>query len=90
MIRLYLAAANRRIMTHAEAEALRTRYAAGYGGLWRSAIPMRWRRELQQLAEAGFDGFCFSLVNYNDELPYFAQEVLPRLERMGLRSPVPA
>jgi alkanesulfonate monooxygenase SsuD/methylene tetrahydromethanopterin reductase-like flavin-dependent oxidoreductase (luciferase family) len=40
---------------------------------------------LQHLAEAGFDGFCFSLVAYNDELPYFLQEVLPRLERLGLR-----
>ena len=27
----------------------------------------------------------FSLVAYNDELPYFLQEVLPRLERLGLR-----
>jgi hypothetical protein len=28
-----------------------------------------------------------SLVNYADELPYFRAEVLPRLERAGLRSP---
>jgi dimethylsulfone monooxygenase len=41
--------------------------------------------DLKQLAEAGFDGFCFSVVAYTDELPYFIQEVLPRLERMGLR-----
>ena len=26
-----------------------------------------------------------SLVNYLDELPFFCDEVLPRLERMGLR-----
>jgi len=43
--------------------------------------------ELKKLAEAGFDGFCFSVVAYNDELPYFVQEVLPRLERLGLRQP---
>jgi len=28
-----------------------------------------------------------SLVNYADELPYFCAEVLPRLERAGLRLP---
>jgi FMNH2-dependent dimethyl sulfone monooxygenase len=25
------------------------------------------------------------LINYLDELPFFCDEVLPRLERMGLR-----
>jgi hypothetical protein len=25
-------------------------------------------------------------VNYLDELPYFVQEVVPRLQRMGLRA----
>jgi hypothetical protein len=28
-----------------------------------------------------------SFVNYLDELPYFCAEVLPRLERLGLRCP---
>jgi hypothetical protein len=28
-----------------------------------------------------------SFVNYLDELPYFCAEVLPRLERLGLRRP---
>jgi alkanesulfonate monooxygenase SsuD/methylene tetrahydromethanopterin reductase-like flavin-dependent oxidoreductase (luciferase family) len=27
--------------------------------------------ELTHLADDGFDGFCFSVVAYNDELPYF-------------------
>ena len=35
--------------------------------------------------KAGFDGIGFSFVNFLDELPYFADEVLPRLERLGLR-----
>ena len=47
--------------------------------------PDRVAGTLKILADAGFDGFCFSLVAYNDELPYFLQEVLPRLERLGLR-----
>ncbi len=44
-------------------------------------------RELARLHAAGFDGAAVDFVNYLDELPYFAQEVLPRLERMGIRKP---
>ncbi len=40
---------------------------------------------LTQISEAGFDGIAISLVNYTSELPYFRDEVLPRLERAGLR-----
>jgi alkanesulfonate monooxygenase SsuD/methylene tetrahydromethanopterin reductase-like flavin-dependent oxidoreductase (luciferase family) len=41
--------------------------------------------ELAKISEAGFSGIGFSFLNYLRELPYFAQEVLPRLEKMGLR-----
>jgi hypothetical protein len=37
------------------------------------------------LSRAGLRGIGFSFVNYLLELPYFCQEVLPRLERMGVR-----
>ena len=85
MINLYLSPANQRAMTREEAEHLRARYGAGYGGLLAAGDPDTVAGELKQLADAGFDGFCFSFVAYNDELPYFIQEVLPRLERVGLR-----
>src|SRR6266704_2853896 len=85
MLSLYLSPANQRAMTRAEAEQLRARYGAGYGGLLAVGDPDTVAGELKKLADAGFDGFCFSFVAYNDELPYFLQEVLPRLERMGLR-----
>jgi alkanesulfonate monooxygenase SsuD/methylene tetrahydromethanopterin reductase-like flavin-dependent oxidoreductase (luciferase family) len=41
--------------------------------------------ELVRLHNVGFDGLVLNFVNYLDELPYFAQEVLPRLEHAGLR-----
>jgi alkanesulfonate monooxygenase SsuD/methylene tetrahydromethanopterin reductase-like flavin-dependent oxidoreductase (luciferase family) len=44
--------------------------------------------ELQRLHDVGFDGLVLNFVNYLDELPYFVQEVLPRLERLGLRGAV--
>ncbi len=42
-------------------------------------------QELSRLRSVGFDGLALNFVNYLEELPYFAQEVLPRLERLGLR-----
>jgi len=33
------------------------------------------------------NGIAISFVNYTDELPFFRDEVLPRLERLGLRTP---
>ncbi|HEY4404523.1 MAG TPA: LLM class flavin-dependent oxidoreductase, partial [Xanthobacteraceae bacterium] len=42
-------------------------------------------KQLADLSQAGLTGIGVSLVNYTDELPYFCDEVLPRLERMGVR-----
>jgi len=50
--------------------------------------PDRVAQELNRFHEAGFDGVAIDFINYLDELPYFVQEVFPRLERMGIRRPV--
>jgi len=42
--------------------------------------------ELAGLHAAGFDGLALNFVDYLAELPYFAATVLPRLERLGLRT----
>jgi alkanesulfonate monooxygenase SsuD/methylene tetrahydromethanopterin reductase-like flavin-dependent oxidoreductase (luciferase family) len=42
-------------------------------------------REFARLRTAGLDGLAVNFVDYLRELPYFAAEVLPRLERLGLR-----
>jgi dimethylsulfone monooxygenase len=85
MIKLSLTAANQKDLTPEQAEKIRVRYAAGYGGLVAVGDPDAVVAEFKRLSDAGFDGFCFSLVNYVDELPFFLQEVLPRMERLGLR-----
>lgn len=41
--------------------------------------------KLGRIHAAGLSGIAFSLVHYVKELPLLAQEVLPRLQRMGLR-----
>ena len=51
--------------------------------------PDRVAAMLAQLSTAGFDGVGISLVNYLDEFPYLREEVLPRLERAGLRTSPP-
>jgi alkanesulfonate monooxygenase SsuD/methylene tetrahydromethanopterin reductase-like flavin-dependent oxidoreductase (luciferase family) len=41
--------------------------------------------EFASLSQAGVRGVAVSFVNYLQELPYFCQEVLPRLARLGVR-----
>lgn len=45
---------------------------------------------LASLAEAGVDGIAMLFVNQLQDAPLFIQEVVPRLERLGLREPVRA
>jgi len=45
--------------------------------------------ELAAMARAGARGIALSFVNYLDEVPFFAHEVLPRLTRIGLRQVAP-
>jgi alkanesulfonate monooxygenase SsuD/methylene tetrahydromethanopterin reductase-like flavin-dependent oxidoreductase (luciferase family) len=44
-------------------------------------------QRLADLASAGIHGIAMTFVNFADELPYFCAEVLPRLQRLGLRTP---
>jgi alkanesulfonate monooxygenase SsuD/methylene tetrahydromethanopterin reductase-like flavin-dependent oxidoreductase (luciferase family) len=41
------------------------------------------------LHAVGFNGLAINFVNYLDEFPFFIQEVLPRLEAMGVRLKAP-
>ena len=50
------------------------------------AIADHVARELKALHDAGFDGVAMGFVNYLDELPYFVEAVIPRLQRMGVRT----
>jgi alkanesulfonate monooxygenase SsuD/methylene tetrahydromethanopterin reductase-like flavin-dependent oxidoreductase (luciferase family) len=64
------------------------RRVPGYGvGYVICGDPDHVARELSRLHAAGFDGAAIDFVNYLDELPYFIQEVIPRLEKMGVRRP---
>jgi alkanesulfonate monooxygenase SsuD/methylene tetrahydromethanopterin reductase-like flavin-dependent oxidoreductase (luciferase family) len=63
----------------------RLKQANGMGGLPLVGDPDHVARELLNLSKAGLRGIGLSFVNFADELPYFCDEVLPRLERAGVR-----
>jgi alkanesulfonate monooxygenase SsuD/methylene tetrahydromethanopterin reductase-like flavin-dependent oxidoreductase (luciferase family) len=67
---------------------LRGRFAAGHGTLPFVGDPDIVAREIAKVTEAGFAGCTISFVDYVKEFPYFRDEVLPRLEKMGLRKPL--
>jgi alkanesulfonate monooxygenase SsuD/methylene tetrahydromethanopterin reductase-like flavin-dependent oxidoreductase (luciferase family) len=69
----------------AEFARLRNHQANGMGGLPLVGDPDMVTHQLTQLTAAGLTGIAVSFVNYLDELPFFCDEVLPRLARLGLR-----
>lgn len=68
-----------------EFQKIRNHTANGLGGLPLIGDPDSVAKDLARLSAVGLTGIAVSLVNYADELPYFCDEVLPRLVRLGLR-----
>ncbi len=68
----------------------RDRFAAGHGGFPLVGTPDRIADELEKLSATGLAGTTLAFVDYAEEFPYFRDEVIPRLERKGLRQPFSA
>jgi len=56
------------------------------GGYPFVGAPDRVAEELASLSKAGMTGVAVSFVNYLNEVPFFCDEVLPRLARVGVRA----
>jgi FMNH2-dependent dimethyl sulfone monooxygenase len=69
----------------AEFNLKRRQYTEGMGGLSIVGDPDGVARQLADLSRAGLTGIAVSGVNYLQELPFLCDEVLPRLERLGVR-----
>jgi alkanesulfonate monooxygenase SsuD/methylene tetrahydromethanopterin reductase-like flavin-dependent oxidoreductase (luciferase family) len=70
----------------ADYEVKRKFFAANsVGGYPFVGTPDKVAEELAAVSKAGVRGIAISFVNFLDDLPFFRDEVLPRLERMGLR-----
>jgi len=65
----------------------RGRFAAGHGVCPLIGSPDDVANEIKRFWDAGFAGMTVSFVDYVGELAYFAQEVLPQLEALGVRRP---
>ncbi len=65
----------------------RDRFAAGHGGYPLVGTPDSIADQLEQMSQAGIAGTTLAFVDYAAEFPYFRDEVIPRLERKGLRRP---
>ncbi len=68
---------------------MRARFAGGHGTYPLVGDPDHVARELGRISAAGFAGTTLSFVDYVKEFPFFRDEVIPRLERDGLRQPAP-
>jgi alkanesulfonate monooxygenase SsuD/methylene tetrahydromethanopterin reductase-like flavin-dependent oxidoreductase (luciferase family) len=63
------------------------RLAAANGGHLILGDPDEVAQQMKAMSDLGLTGIAMGLVNYVDHFPYIRDEVLPRLERMGLRAP---
>jgi len=70
---------------HDEFMRQRAAFAHGNSGVPIVGDPDHIAEKLIELSRAGLSGIAVSLVNYADELPFFCDEVMPRLQRAGLR-----
>ena len=68
-------------------EALRARFAAGFGGFPLVGTAERIFETLNMLSSAGLDGVLLTWVDYVDGVNRFNRDVLPLLEQAGLRGP---
>ena len=66
---------------------LKKRLAGGNGGYPFIGTPDDVVAEMQKVSAIGIDGLALGFVNGLKFLPYIRDEVLPRLERAGLRNP---
>jgi alkanesulfonate monooxygenase SsuD/methylene tetrahydromethanopterin reductase-like flavin-dependent oxidoreductase (luciferase family) len=63
-------------------------YEGAYPGVYPFVgTPDDIAEEMARMCESGLAGCTVAFVDYLKEIPYFLAEVLPRLERMGLRGP---
>jgi alkanesulfonate monooxygenase SsuD/methylene tetrahydromethanopterin reductase-like flavin-dependent oxidoreductase (luciferase family) len=61
------------------------RFIAGWGGYPIVGTPEQVTEELAKLNEAGMDGMIMGLIDYNEELKYFGEKVMPLMVEAGIR-----
>jgi alkanesulfonate monooxygenase SsuD/methylene tetrahydromethanopterin reductase-like flavin-dependent oxidoreductase (luciferase family) len=64
---------------------MQERFIAGWGGYPVVGTPEQVTEKLAELNDAGMQGMIFGLIDYNEELKYFDENVMPLLKQAGLR-----
>ncbi|SCB38653.1 MULTISPECIES: LLM class flavin-dependent oxidoreductase [Rhizobium] len=62
------------------------RFIAGWGGYPIVGTPEQVADKLVALSNTGVDGALLTMVDYNEELPFFNDRVMPLLKQAGLRN----
>ena len=73
--------------TPEQIEILRNRYATTSGGFACIGTPDEIAEQLETISRTGFTGIGLTSPHYVREFHYYPEEILPRLERKGLRVP---
>ena len=67
-------------------KAFQERFIAGWAGYPVVGSPERVVEELGRLNEAGMDGMIMGFLDYNEEMKYFGERILPLMKEAGLRN----
>lgn len=67
------------------AKTFQERFIAGWGGYPLVGTPEQVVEEFGRLSEAGMDGMIMGLIDFNEELKYFGETVMPLMKEAGLR-----
>jgi alkanesulfonate monooxygenase SsuD/methylene tetrahydromethanopterin reductase-like flavin-dependent oxidoreductase (luciferase family) len=65
---------------------VRSWFASGHGSLPMIGTPEEVAEQIREVSEAGFAGMTLAFVDYTKEVTDFGREVMPILERMGVRT----
>jgi|KBSMisStaDraftv2_1062788.scaffolds.fasta_scaffold144588_2 FMNH2-dependent dimethyl sulfone monooxygenase len=67
-------------------KAFQERFIAGWAGYPVVGSPEQVVEELGRLNDAGMDGMIMGFVDYNEEMKYFGERILPLMKEAGLRN----
>jgi len=67
---------------------MRERFVSGTGTFMVKGDPDDVAQAYKRMSDAGLDGMATAIVNFLDDLPILRDEVLPRMERLGIRTAV--
>ncbi|MBD8007654.1 LLM class flavin-dependent oxidoreductase [Bacillus sp. Sa1BUA2] len=66
-------------------KAMQERFITGYGGYPLIGTPEQIVEQLVKISEAGVDGMLLGFLDYNEDLKFFGERILPLMKQAGLR-----